>query len=241
MRRAILDRLRLVAALYSVLFMFTFKLCYSFSVQESVSYSTRGNSDAKDTLLSSLDSLISLNAASEHITELVSRLTQQNPTQSPGSTESFMKFAPGTWKVIYAPHIYTMGNLAGGGFDPVIYDLREDGFITSHARYNFPLIGSGWLSVSGTFTSDDNRDTCRVDFDKTWVKFGEESSAPYNDLESVPPSAVKRIIQSIGKLLFIPQVSVFPVSYLDNELVVFDFELIGTRICARKVGPPGLY
>ena len=38
----------------------------------------------------------------------------------------------------------------------------------------------------------------------------------------------------MGKALFIEAFAVFPVSYLDDNLIVFDFELLGTRICARK-------
>jgi len=61
------------------------------------------------------------------------------------------------------------------------------------------------------------------------------NNQPYPSLESVPESIEKRIIQWIGQSLFLESVSVFPVSYLDFELIVFDFELLGTRICARKI------
>ena len=39
----------------------------------------------------------------------------------------------------------------------------------------------------------------------------------------------------LGRFFFVDSVSVFPVAYLDADTIVFDFELLGTRICARKV------
>jgi hypothetical protein len=66
--------------------------------------------------------------------------------------------------------------------------------------------------------------------------FDPESSdpRPYPDIESVPDSISKFVIRNIGRALFIEPFAVFPVTYLDDDLIVFDFELLGTRICARK-------
>ena len=152
----------------------------------------------------------------------------------------------GTWRVVYAPHMDAMSRLVRGRFYPVEYILRKDGTMTSHAKYNLPLIGSGWLSVSGTYGSEDGNVVCRVDFDKAWVSLVDNNSvddtvigndSPFPTFESVPDSLSKSIIQVIGQLGFVKSVSVFPVSYLDDDTIVFDFELLGTRICARKVGP----
>merc|ERR1719162_738465 len=81
------------------------------------------------------------------------------PTPSP-------QLAVGTWKVIYAPHMTTLVQVfsgGGGGKNPnpnsstldVQYQLDADQTIVSHAYYhNFPFgIGSGYLSVSGTYGS----------------------------------------------------------------------------------------
>ena len=57
---------------------------------------------------------------------------------------------------------------------------------------------------------------------------------PYASIAEVPDSIAKTLIRNIGRALFIEAFAVFPVSYLNNELIVFDFELLGTRICARK-------
>ena len=107
---------------------------------------------------------------------------------------------------------------------------------TGHARYNFPLFNLyGYLSVSGTFGSV-NDNVCRVDFDEAWIRTCDDSFKvqPYESIDSVPDSISKTLIRNMGKALFIEAFAVFPVSYLDDNLIVFDFELLGTRICARK-------
>jgi hypothetical protein len=119
-----------------------------------------------------------------------------------------------------------MGSLVGGGFDPVLYILRPDGTMTSHARYTLPLLGSGWLSVSGSYGSEDNNRICRVDFYRSWVTPDHNDNGdtdPVDSFEQVPDSISKVVIQGVGQLGFAKSVSVFPVSYLDSDAAVFDF------------------
>ena len=273
-------RISFVAILIVWLIPHTFSLAFE-GIFSKLSLAKKAN-NSKSIFLESLDTLQSLNAATKERTQLVSALTNDNPTLQPGSTSSFQSLAAGTWSVVYAPHIYTMGTLAslsfleGSGertkelqsttiaratksktsasaFDPILYQLSSDGTMVSHAKFDLPWARkSGWLSVSGTFSSQDEDRVCRVDFDKTWIKWNDASATidngdnidnskimmnnqPYPSLESVPESIEKRIIQWIGQSLFLESVSVFPVSYLDFELIVVDFELLGTRICARKI------
>ena len=61
-----------------------------------------------------------------------------------------------------------------------------------------------------------------------------ENDEPYPKIESVPDSMLKSLIRTLGKAAFIEPFAVFPISFLDSETIVFDFELLGTRICARK-------
>mmetsp|Transcript_6912 Transcript_6912/g.10562 ORF Transcript_6912/g.10562 Transcript_6912/m.10562 type:complete len:139 (-) Transcript_6912:49-465(-) len=136
-----------------------------------------------------------------------------------------------------------MANLFGGNF-VVTYILRPDRTMTSHAKCNFPQllffssIQNLYLSVSGTYDTEDGSNICRVDFDNTWVRQqqqdDDDDQGPYETLQSVPDSPTKNFIQTVGRWLFIRQFSVFPISFLDNDLIVFDFELLGTRICAKK-------
>ena len=214
----------------------------------------------KQNFLQSLDKLDTLNKASNERTSLLNRMITEKvittdlngkinnddegivvPTLSldkPGSDSTFSAVAPGTWKVIYAPHMTTISGFFGGNFD-VQYTLYENGQIISHARYDFPIVGQGYLSVSGTYGSVDDI-VSRVDFDEAWVKplIGESKElddGPYADLNEVPSGLVKDVINRIGKLAFVDAVAVFPVSFLDDDMIVFDFDLLGTRICAKKI------
>ena len=169
----------------------------------------------------------------------------------PGSLESMLPVAPGQWKVVYAPHMTTIRDLVrGNSVDSgmasldVRYDMRPDQTITSHATFrDFPWmkpfgVRTVFLSVSGRYGSVDDDRVCFVEWDKTWVRVvandDYDIDEPYATLEDVPTSMEKNVINAIGKVLFIRPFSVFPVSFLDQDLTVFDFELLGTRICARK-------
>lgn len=199
---------------------------------------------SKNEFLRNLDDPTAFNAATKDRTRLVAEMTKENPVEAPGSTSSFAPLAEGTWRIVYAPHIDIMGRIFQGKFDPVYYIMNANGEMTSHARYNFPIIGSGWLSVSGTYSSQDEDRVCRVDFDKAWMKVitgNESDDNPYNSLDDVPSSPLKDGIKTLGKMFFVDAVSVFPVSFLDKDTIVFDFELLGTRICARKIGPVQLF
>jgi hypothetical protein len=82
-----------------------------------------------------------------------------------------------------------------------------------------------------------NNNVCRVDFDEAWYRPLSDDSftvGPYATIKDVPESLSKNMIRQLGKALFIEPFAVFPVTYLDDELIVFNFELLGTRICARK-------
>jgi len=233
----------------------------SSSFDVSSSSSTRIGTN-KQKFLNSLDTLSTLNQASSERTELLNKMISEKivtnnlnipstvtgsnddniiPTASlenPGLVSIFSSVASGTWKVIYAPHIATIAGLGGGKFD-VQYTLFEDGTMTSHARYNFPVVGEGYLSVSGTYGSVDNT-VSRVDFDRAWIKpllrkNSGQIDEPYERLEDVPESTVKNIINNIGNAVFVDAFAIFPVSFLDDDTIVFDFELLGTRICAKRL------
>ena len=111
-------------------------------------------------------------------------------------------------------------------------------YCCKHQRYDFPVIGRGYLSTSGTYGSV-NDAVSQVRFHKVWFKplIGHKSTddGPYCKFDDVPDSFMKSMINSIGQTFFVESVSVFPVSFLDDDLCVFDFELLGTRICARKI------
>jgi hypothetical protein len=162
----------------------------------------------------------------------------------PGKWENMQPVAAGDWNVVYAPHMTTMAKLAGGGEFRVSYLLNKDGTMTSHARCDFPflrsLLGQSciYLSVSGTFGSQSEH-VCRVDFDEAWIKAilisdDDMDDSPYSKIGEVPDSLWKNFIRRLGRLFFVKGVSIFPISYMDEDMIVFDFELLGTRIVALK-------
>ena len=184
---------------------------------------------AKATFYDALERPFELNKGSDERTALLKSITEsEEGIGNPG--RDFQSVAIGRWRVCYAPHMTFMAGLFGGEFG-VQYDLFDDGTMTSHAKYDFPLVGSGYLSVSGTYGSVDEQ-VCRVDFDEAWIAMGQDT--PHETIDDVPDSYAKTIIRNIGRQLFIEAWSVFPISYLDDDLIVFDFALLGTRICARK-------
>ena len=159
----------------------------------------------------------------------------------PGQQDSMLKVSAGTWKVIYAPHMKLGEALLGGGNLDVQYILYPNGNIESHAKlFNFPWmpgLKSIYLSVSGNYGSLSD-DVCEIVWDEAWIKIVSESDTedqPHAQFSDVPDSLLKSIITNAGKRLFIRPFSVFPISFLSEDLIVFDFEILGTRICARKI------
>ena len=150
-----------------------------------------------------------------------------------------MPIAPGVWKVVYAPHMTTIAKLAGNTQLDVQYIMHDDQSIESHAKFsNVPFLNAMiYLSVSGTYSTVSDT-VCSVNWTDAWVKLirdHDDDDAPYAQITDVPDSIVKTIITNLARLLFIQPFSVFPVSFLSHDLTVFDFALLGTRICARKV------
>jgi len=230
---------------------------------ESNAPDTKSMGANKKNFFSSLDSMETLNEATKERSALLAKMIDEKEVvavgsqgsgertisyEKPGSTETFLALggvapvAAGTWKVVYAPHMTTAMDIFRGRFD-VTYDLFADSRIVSHAYYDFPIVGKGYLSVSGTYGSVANDATdmySRVDFDKAWLKALPSSAStstapPYDSLEAVPDSFLKTAINEIGKRAFIESVAVFPVSFLDDDTIVFEFESLGTKICAHKV------
>ncbi len=224
---------------------------------------TKGMGANKKNFFASLDSMETLNDATKERSALLAKMIDEKQVvavgskgsgemtisyEKPGSAETFLAsggtapVAAGTWKVVYAPHMTTAMDIFRGRFD-VTYDLFSDSRIISHAYYDFPIVGKGYLSVSGTYGSvaNDSTDTYScVDFDKAWIKALPSSASastesPYDSLEAVPDSFLKTAINEIGKRAFIESVAVFPVSFLDDDTIVFEFEFLGTKICAHKV------
>jgi len=241
------------------LFLLSYLLRWSYAL---VNPSPLTLSSAKGDFLDSLDNLTTLNEGTEERTNLLNTmiskkvLVEMNEMKKmkartmindvsiirPGSLSSMLPVAPGTWKVIYAQHMSTIANLVGGGKLDVQYILHSNQQIQSHAKFSsFPwMLGlkSIFLSVNGTYSSLSEND-CLVEWNEAWIKIIDKScddeDKPFVSLSHVPDSIWKTAINNIGQFLFIRPFSLFPVSFLSPDLTVFNFDLFGTRICARKI------
>jgi len=151
---------------------------------------------------------------------------------------------PGLWRVVYAPHMKTLGGLALTQFD-VYYDISAVGEaleLRSHVRFKAPF-GAGWLSAAGPVSTLKGqldvpglgaRPTTEVAFKDFWVDLGSSLPRP-------SPDASDSILQSIASPFFLKQLSVFPALLFDARLgvCVFRFPPLGVEIAAQRVGPPG--
>lgn len=163
----------------------------------------------------------------------MAQLITENPTPMPGAAT--LELGQGTWEVFYAPHIARMSSAMGARFEPIRYALDGTAF-TSNVKYSNAVLGQGWLSAGGSLSKKYD-DAVEVHFDRFWVD-GSDSLRP--DLppgsSSTGSSTVDSVIGSIGRAAFFPQLAVFPVLYLDEQLAVFKFTPLDSIIAVHRVG-----
>jgi len=75
-------------------------------------------------------------------------------------------------QVFYAPHIARISSSLGTRFDPIRYTLFPGGAFLSNVKFTNTVLGSGWLSASGTLSAVDEG-SVRVSFTDFWVDRGE--------------------------------------------------------------------
>lgn len=85
---------------------------------------------------------------------LLDNVIKENPNSRPGSTSSVVQFSKGSWKVIFAPHIKTLGKVLFTDFS-VFYEFLDIGEndkqgIISNVFYDSKVFGRGWLNTKGT-------------------------------------------------------------------------------------------
>lgn len=107
----------------------------------------------------------------------VEQLTASNPTSEPGFRS--LEMGQGTWEVFYAPHIASMSSVLRTKFQPVgtadcwewcvcgqggdattmnLPQIRyhlEGNRISSSVKFENPVLGTGWLSASGSMAMKD--------------------------------------------------------------------------------------
>lgn len=177
-----------------------------------------------------------------YLDSLLQQVLQNTPYTSPCDPTTLQRLSTGTWKVVYAPHINLLEKLLFTTFSvyyifPSKYDkssINRDGSVplTSFAYYESPVYGNGHLNTAGKVLSQ-SENTCSVIWEKIWWDRETPENGPSLASET-DKHILPRVIQALGEKGFIREVSTFPVSYLDEDLCVFDFMLTGTRIAAIR-------
>lgn len=196
---------------------------------------------ARNKLLTLLDregsKALGLYGSSPEIAAAVEDLIKENPSLTPGFDTP--EVGVGVWEVFHAPHITGISSAMGTRFEPIRYSLAPGGAFSSNVRFSNPVLGVGWLSASGTLVAEDEG-AVRVTFLDFWVDLGEAprerapapgAAAPGGRV----PAWVDPLVESLGRALFLPQLSLFPVMYLDPELSVFQFKPLSSNIAVRRV------
>ena len=151
--------------------------------------------------------------------------------KDPGLTRNYRGVADGLWRVEHAPHIRNLLEpLLFTDFD-VYYQLKQGrmwSYVKFKTRFNPGICGH--LNAAGTYDSID-ADTTTIEWERVWLDFNEDTPSTE---EETSKHVLPAVVQAVGKASFVKGVSVFPVSYLSERLIVFTFKLLGTRIVASK-------
>jgi hypothetical protein len=162
------------------------------------------------------------------LNKLVTELESMNPTDSPGVAKNFEKYASGSWNVVYAPHIRTLEKVLSTNFD-VSYSLDGKGNMESNVKFENKII-RGWLNAQGRYYSKGN-DEVSIKWNNLWANIGSEGPS---NAEETKEHFLPSLVQSLGKFAFIEPISRFPVSFLSNELCIFEFPAFGSKIVTAK-------
>lgn len=184
-------------------------------------------------------------------------------TSSPGPDT--LNFGTGYWRVIHAPHINRISSLLNAKFtisytllDPTTQTTKASSEESSSAsgatsstlvfpslslppqfysnvRYEQPLLGSGWLSASGSLVSISNNDV-EIRFDQFWVDNGGEKNDLRQFLTEDNRDAGDAIVTAIGRTAFFQGLAVFPVLHLDADagVAVFRFPPLDSNIAVVR-------
>jgi len=166
-----------------------------------------------------------LNSAGPEVASAVNTLVGLSQTNTPITSQDWS----GRWHVVYAPHIRTLSNMFSANFD-VEYVIDGERAMTSNVKYTHPLLGSGWLSSSGSVGSSDAQ-TSVVNFDSFWV---DPVDTAQPDLKPDLSRGWRRWVNDAGKVGFISDISRFPVLYFKGDVCIFKFPALNVLIATRR-------
>mmetsp|Transcript_28663 Transcript_28663/g.48141 ORF Transcript_28663/g.48141 Transcript_28663/m.48141 type:complete len:314 (-) Transcript_28663:427-1368(-) len=146
----------------------------------------------------------------------------------------------GLWRVIYAPHIqYWLSSLLFTRFDKIDYWLKEgkDGFDFGSRVLFSNLFTRGSLNASGSLGPDVKQNHVQVLFTSFWVgDFDGDSDSTFDvGGPSGPQKGVGQLIDLVGRFLFIPDFSLFRVTYMDDDLAVFRFLFLNSPLVIARI------
>ena len=126
----------------------------------------------------------------------------------------------GRWQVVNAPHIDTLSAFALTSFSPIEYILTPEGGISSFVRYRSNIFGTGWLCTDGSIENVAGTiPKVKIVWDRIWW-----SPTDSDDPPTFEEGALSALVQAIGQLGFIEDLSIFPVRFVGEDLAVFNFQ-----------------
>ena len=144
----------------------------------------------------------------------------------------------GTWTVIHAPHIAALSKLALAKFRPIEYYLTQDMKMASSVRYKSLFGGNhGWLSTSGFYKIDPENGNVVIVWDKAWWNAVDDSGRPTPPKEGI----FADLIQTLGMIGFIEELSFFPIKYVDEDIAIFKFFFFTITALRIPDPKPALY
>uniref|UniRef100_A0A7S4MUL8 Plastid lipid-associated protein/fibrillin conserved domain-containing protein n=1 Tax=Prymnesium polylepis TaxID=72548 RepID=A0A7S4MUL8_9EUKA len=142
----------------------------------------------------------------------------------------------GTWGVVSAPLIDTISRLALTQFG-IEYRIGAAGTIGATVRYDSRLVGSGWLCTDGTIKNvvGAPAPTVSLVWERIWWQPGGKASAPPLDPDVEGATALRPVVQALGRLGFSESLAVFPVRYVDSSAGIAVFQFQGLTVAVRRM------
>lgn len=135
--------------------------------------------------------------------------------------------AAGTWRVVAAPLIDTLSQLALTKFD-IQYRIGANRTIGASVRYNSKLVGDGWLCTDGTIANvaEASTPTVKLVWERIWWQPGGTADAPPIDPDAEGAAFLRPLVQALGRFGFDEPLARFPVKFLDtsNSLAIFQWQ-----------------
>ena len=142
----------------------------------------------------------------------------------------------GEWRVVSAPLIDTLSQLALSEFD-ITYHISAPSNIGATVRYDSKLFGSGWLCTDGSISNVAGAasPTVRLIWERIWWQPGGSADKPPLDPNAEGAAVMRPFIQALGRAGFSEDLAVFPVRYADEVQGLAVFEFHGLTVAVKRM------